>query len=129
LNEYGSKKNRKREAAALALIASRTIAEAADACGVSESTLYRWRQEPEFQAIVDRVKNEALNTASNNLAALSAGAVEVLQNIAYSETAPPAQRVSAARAMIETAFKLREQDEIIKRLDALERAQDEKGSG
>lgn len=91
------------------------------AAGVSESTLYRWRTEPEFKAIMDRVKADALDTASNNLAALSAGAVEVLQGIAYNEEAPPAQRVSAARAMLETAFKLREQDDIIKRLDALER--------
>jgi transposase-like protein len=121
LNEYGSKKPRKREAAALALISSQTITEAAQAAGISESTLYRWRQEPEFQAIISRVKAEALDNASNRLAALSTDAVSTLQEIAGNKSMPPTQRVSAARAMLETAFKLREQDEIISRLENLEK--------
>lgn len=127
MNEYGSKKPRKREAAALAMISSGTIAEAANAAGISQATLYRWRQEPEFQAIVNRVKSEALSNASNRLAALSTDAVSTLKDIADDKLTPPAQRVSAARTILETAFKAREQDEIIARLDNLEKITQENG--
>jgi len=127
LNDYGSKKSRKREAAALALISCQTVIEAATAAGISQTTLYRWRQEPEFQQIVTRVKSEALTTASNNLAAISSKAVKALTDVMDKDTTPEAQKVSAAKALLEMAFKLREQDEIITRLNTLEKAFDNKG--
>src|ERR687886_540740 len=47
---HGSKWDRKREQAILALLQEPTVEAAAKAVGVADVTLWRWMQQPDFQA-------------------------------------------------------------------------------
>ena len=105
-----------------ALLAAPTATEAAQLAGVGERTMKRFRALPAFQrayraAQADLVENAVCQSRQHLTGALSA-----LADITADETAPPAARVSAARASIEMALKLGEQSDILQRIEELEKS-------
>src|SRR5262249_19104839 len=82
--------------AIVALLGEPTVAKAAEACGITERTLYRWLAEPTFSRAFRRTRREAFTHAVGLCQRYSAGAVNALAKIAMDTTAPHASRVSAA---------------------------------
>lgn len=110
-----------RRARLVALLADgATTAEAAAQLGVSERMARRWRATPEVKAALDEIGREALRSASSSLARLVALAASALREIVADRQAPPAARVSAARAIVESSIRLREMGELEERLETLE---------
>jgi transposase-like protein len=60
---HGSKFNRKMEQAIAALLAHRTVEEAARAAGIGHNTLLRWMKRPEFKAAYREARRAAVSQA------------------------------------------------------------------
>ena len=110
----------KRDLAIAALLASRTHAAAAEACGISLRTLQRWLKEDAFAEAYRQAKYELVSGATMRLRSNGIEAVEALQEIAAGKENPPAARVSAARAILEFMFEAHEIEDLGTRLEKLE---------
>lgn len=117
----GPKFERHTDKAIMALLQTPDIATAAKTVGVAESTLWKWLQQPEFSEKYREAKRRALNIAISKLQQATGIAVETLKKVASDESAPASARVSAAKAIIETAIKATEIEELTERVDELER--------
>ena len=117
---HGEKLTRRQEVAVAALLATPTIGTAAEAAKVSESTLRRWLQRPDFAEAYQAARRQALAQTIGRLAQDSARAVGVLAEVMDNREAPPAVRASAAKALIELAMRGAELSDFAERLAAIE---------
>jgi hypothetical protein len=103
-----------------ALAGGATIAEGAEAGGVSSRTIDRWLREPGFREAVQKARTDLLDRAIGLLAAQAAQAIAVLTDIMTDPTAPAAARVSASRTVLEHPLRAREHGEMAARISELE---------
>jgi hypothetical protein len=109
------------EDAVMALVSHPTMIQAAQAAGINESTLWRWRKSPAFQKRYREVRRELMAQTSGLLQAAAVEAVGVLRAVATDLEAPPSQRVLAARTTLELAFRAADLDDVGARIDELEK--------
>ena len=108
------------EKALNALIATNTVKDAAKQCGLSEQTLFRYLKDTEFLAEF-RSRGRALYDASTaRIAQSTERAVYTLRR--NLDCKRPAAENRAAQILLENATKRIDTDEILKRLEALEDA-------
>jgi len=95
------------------------VSQAALKAGVSERTVYRRLQLPEFQARIDAFQEETLQRAA---AVLTAAAQEGIHSLValQDNSTPPNVRRAAARDILDMGLRLREAADLEKRLAALE---------
>src|SRR5215813_12184610 len=98
----------KQSRAIRALLLKKTMRDAAAAAGVTEITLWRWVQQPEFVKALTDASARALETAIASLQSACNDAVIVLRHVMTDLGAPASARVSAARTVLETAVRARE---------------------
>lgn len=120
MNGHGEKKSRKREQAIVALLAAPSVIDAARDCGVGESTLRRWLQEPAFMGCYRQARQRMLDAAINKLHCSTYQAADALLQIATNKRATSSSRVSAARAILEITIKLQDFQELERRIAELE---------
>ena len=120
-DEAGQGKQRKqaRMAAALALAVGETVAKAAKKAGISERTVYRWSQQSSFRNRVAELRARLVSEAVGKLSKSMASAAGVLDKLLKSED--EGTRLRAARAVLELTTKLRESEELERRITELER--------
>lgn len=123
------KMSRKMEAAIAALLTAPTIAQAAAAVGIAEITLWRWLQQDEFQARYQEAKRQAVAQAITRLQEVSGEAVSTLREIMLDPEAKDGARVTAAKSVLELAFKAVELEDLARRIDELEKILEQKGAG
>ena len=124
---HGQKYTRRHEAALAALLSEPTMEAAARKTGVSISTMSRLMEIPEFQEKYRQARRDSVSAATCALQRHAAGAVATLAAVMDNPEAPPAVRVSAARAVLELAYRAVEVEDVLARLDALEQARTEEG--
>ena len=95
----------------LALACGATVEAAARQCGLSERTIYRRLRDPAFQARLKQVRTDLVRRSAGLLSAASGEAVRTLLAL-MKDTAPPATRLGAARAVLELGIKVRELAEL-----------------
>src|SRR5262249_3574387 len=95
------------EALAAALAAGQTVPQAAAAGRVSERTVYRRLQSPEFRARVQQLRQEVLFQTSGRLAGAAGEAADVPRAL-LSDTAPRI-RLRAAVAVLHAMLRVHEQ--------------------
>jgi len=117
-----SAKSRKKEEAIAALLVNPTIAGAAKAMGVSEASLPRWLKEETFATNYRTARRQAVEVAIGLLQKASGAAVATLVSIMQDGEKPGSVRVSAARAVLDMAFKGMELQDMEVRLATLEAA-------
>ena len=110
-----------------ALVATRTVAEAAQSAGVSERTIYSRLADDDFRAEYERRQSMTLDAACKALQEAMTDAVEVLTSIMKEADASPATRISAARSVLDYGVKLTELTDLAARVAALEAAAKEAG--
>lgn len=110
----------RQERAIAALIASPTIREAADSLGLNEVTLYRWMREAEFQAAYRQARREVVAQAVARLQEACSTAVSTLIDVMGDGEASSSSRVTAARSVLELAFRAVEIEDLEARVTALE---------
>jgi hypothetical protein len=112
----------KQEQALVALLRHGTTRAAAAACGVNESTLWRYMQDAEFSRRYRAARGAVVEQTISMLQQASAAAVQALVNVMRDERAPASARVTAARTIIEQSVAgvqltdLRQEVEEIRRL-------------
>jgi hypothetical protein len=103
----------------LALACGATLEGAARQAGVSESTVRRRVQEPEFQRRLLALRADMVQRTSGALTAAGTTSVQTLLEL-QKTSSPPATRLGAAKAVLELGMKVRETAELEQRLTALE---------
>jgi hypothetical protein len=120
--ESSSKLTRKQEEAIVALLAQRSTEEAARVAGVGARTLYRWMEEPEFDAAYRKAKRTAFRQSVARLQQASSAAVSTLLKVMVDPATPPATKVRAADSVLGHSAKAIEIEDIEARVAALEAA-------
>jgi transposase-like protein len=121
MNEY-AELELGQERAIIALLSEPTLRAAAASAGISETTLWRWLREPIFKDAYRKARSDALAQATAKLQALAAEAVETLVEIHRNREISAHIRVSAARAVLDLAYKVHEIEDLEARIEALEEA-------
>jgi hypothetical protein len=103
-----------------ALLTAGNLQLAAQAAGVSISTLRRWRQLPAFQEALAAERREIFSLTRGTLAAGMLEGLATLRSLALHAHTPPAVRVTASIALVKFALAVYEQESIEERLHALE---------
>lgn len=124
---HGEKLSRKQEQAIAALLSADTIKAAAASCGISEVSLWRWMQLPEFQAQYRQARRQVVERAVSELQAATGEAVETLRRNLHCENA--AVEIRAAQIIIEQAVKGIELIDLQERLDRLESIMESRNKG
>ena len=115
---HGQKTDRREEQAIAALLAHPTVPEAAAEAGVSAPTLYRWLQQPEFQASYRAARQQLVEVAIARLQQAAAQAVETLQrNLTCGQ---PGAEIRAALGILDQAIKGGERLDVVARLEEVE---------
>src|SRR5438034_2765520 len=99
----------------MALACGATIEAAAQKVGVSQATVYRRLQDPEFQKRLQQLRSDMVKRASSTLNAAGVEAVKTLLALLQSGV-PPAVRLGAARSILEIGIKMREVTDLEERL-------------
>lgn len=126
---HGEKRSRREDAAIAALLAEPTISQAASTARISEPTLLRWLAEPSFKARYREARRQLVEHAVSGLQQAAGKAVSALVTIAEDEAAPPAARVSAAKAILDQTFRGLETFDLAEEIAALKRQFAEGGDG
>ena len=120
---HGAKTAARREQAILALLAARTLSDAATQCGVNERTLRRWMTEdPAFKAEYDRARAATFQLGLHRAQTLMGRAVDVLDALLAPTTAPAVQ-LGAARTIVELGLHEHDAQTILRKLTEIEQAQ------
>jgi hypothetical protein len=120
MNGHGEKMSKREAAFMFALLSCGTLDEAAQAAGISSSTARRWHSRDDFQASFRKMQDEVLGHSLSLLKASMADAVATLRGIMCDGGNPPSARASAARTLLDNAFRAVDAADILKRIEALE---------
>ena len=113
--------NERQRIAANFLARGTTIRETARKIGVSEKSVYTWRQRPAVQQAISRIQQELLSeTGGMNISTIPA-AIQVLDSIINDEDARAADRISAARTLMSGAQAYQERRILERQIADLER--------
>jgi DNA-binding transcriptional MerR regulator len=119
---HGAKFGRKKEEAVAALLSQRNIEEAARAVGVTPSTLLRWQKIPEFRDEYRRARREVVSQAVAWLQQSTGFATSAILKLMSDPNVPPAVRLRAAELVHALSNKGIELEDLLERLEALEKA-------
>jgi hypothetical protein len=122
MRDKRSKLSRKQQVAIAALLESDTIKTAAQTAQVGEATIYRWLQNHDFQCAFRDAKRLVVEQAVTNLQRACGKAVETLLTIMQDADNPATARVSCAKAILDTAIKAVEINDLASRIERLEEA-------
>ena len=103
-----------------ALLGARTVKEAAALAGIAETTGYRFMSRPRFRAELQRVQDMLLQQALGATLGMLTDALHTLSEVMNDQSAAPAVRVSAARAVLEIGIRFAEYAALAERVAALE---------
>ena len=115
---HGEKMTRKQEQAVAALLSERTVKAAAAACGVSEVTLWRWLQDPDFRGRYREARRMVVERAIGELQQACGEAVGALKRNLTCGSA--AVEVRSAQVILEQAVKAVELIDLQGRVERLE---------
>ena len=119
--DLSEKLTRKQQQAIVALLANRTVEEAARACHTPGRTLFRWLKDPDFNTAYRAAKKAAYEQGIARLHHLNSAAVSTLGKVMLDLATPPAAKIRAADSILNHTLKAIENEEIEARLTELER--------
>src|SRR4029453_10696766 len=102
---HGEKLSRKQEALISALLTAPRLADAAQTAGIGEVTAWRWLKDATFQTAYRAARRAVVQHAITQVQQATGEAVETLRSVMQDAEAPASARVSAAKAVLETAIK------------------------
>lgn len=110
-----------KEKALSALLTSETRAAAAEKAGISDRTLRSYLSDPDFNAEYQQRKRKLLSDATHQIQQSMKIAVSTLKSIIQSKGSKDSDRISAARLILEFGLKYTEINDILTRVEELER--------
>ena len=120
---HGAKLPRLQEAAidALLSLGNRNHTDVAASIGISTKTLRRWMQLPDFNDAYLRARRQVVSLSNGRLQQGTSLATLLLLKFVTDPSLKPAHRLRAARTVLELAAKSLEDDDVLLRLDRLEK--------
>lgn len=94
---------------------------AAQAAGISTRALRSYLADPAFAAELQRLQDEQINDAAQRGRQSMTGAMDALRSIMDDESQNGQTRVQAARSILEYSLRLDERENVLRRIDELER--------
>ena len=123
---HGAKSAAVREQAVLALLSEKTLGAAAEKCGVNEKTLRRWLAGDEaFKTAYAEARQATFEAGMGRIQALTARAVETLEELLDANEHPNV-RLGAARTVAEMGIHQHDAETILRKLEAIEAAQQQR---
>lgn len=113
---------KKHDRAMAALLSSDTQAEAAAKCGISDRTLRAYLADPAFNAEYQRRKRQLVSDATRQIQSNYNAAICALREVLDGEKSTAGEKISAARALLEYGLRFTEINDIMVRLEDIERA-------
>lgn len=110
----------KQQQAIIALLTQPTITGAAVSIGINPKTLHEWLKQPDFREAYAEARDQTMDQAITRLQQAISKAIDTLIAIMGSDLAKDAARVTAARTILDMAFKAYELEQIAERLTKLE---------
>ena len=126
---HGEKMSRKQEQAIINMLIFPTISEAAKQTGISEVTLWRWLQLSDFADKYRAAKRQAVSQAIARLQQATVMAVDTLTDVMQSVEAKDSSKVTAAKVVLEMAFKAVEVEDLAAKVEELEQLIQERLEG
>ena len=123
---HGERRTRAEGQFLAALLSSPSIAEAARYAGISERSAARWMADPAFRERLRSAQDEIVGHSLSRLKVSINESLDTLRGIMNNSDEPAGARVTAARVMLDNAIKVIETTDIIRRIEALEAAQETK---
>jgi transposase len=117
----------KQTAVMVQLLAGAGAEQAAKTVGVGERTVWTWLSTPLFKNELRSRQRQALEGVTRKLQASSSKAVEALERVLGDPMAPHAAVVSAAKAVLDMAYRGVELGDLAERLEELEAAAEQAG--
>lgn len=117
---HGEKVTRKQELTIAALLTAPSVGAAAQQAGIAEPTLYRWLKDAAFQTAYRDARRQVVQHAIVQVQRATGEAVETLRAVMQDPEAPASAKVSAAKAILETAVKAVELEDLEARIAMLE---------
>src|SRR5690349_16746190 len=112
-------KARQKDLFLAALLTQPTILQAATAAGLSETTAQRWLKEDAFKKAYAEARRRGLDEAMACLQHAMLGAVAVLRGVMLAPDTRPAQKIVAARTILELGLRTFEVEELEHRIAGL----------
>lgn len=116
----GLQRKKNEDALLLALACGASVDAAAKKYQLSERTIYRRLEDPDFRHRLQLIRGGMIQRASAMLSAAAGEAVRTLLSL-QKESVTPAVRLGAARAILEIGIKLRHLVDMEERLTEVER--------
>ena len=104
-----------------ALMATATNAEAAQVAGLSQTQLYHRMRSDVFKRKLAEARGRLLDGATAALQARMGEAVDTMTKVMHDPETPAQTRLNAAEAILRNSLKLSERNDILSRLEVLER--------
>jgi hypothetical protein len=102
-----------------ALLSSPSVAQAARVVGLSERTLFRKLEDPDFQEQLTAARRRTFGVTLNRIASLSGEAVTVLEGLLRNRKVAPAVRARIGLGIIAHACEGMDITELFQRVDGL----------
>ena len=125
ITEELSKYNKKQTEFILALLQTDNISKSAKIAGISEITAHKWLK-TSLKDDINKLRKIYIENNLKRLEFASIKATETLIDILQDENCSKSVKLSSAKLIIEYTLKAREQDEIISRLNNIEKRINEK---
>ncbi len=103
-----------------AILTSDTMEKASEQAGVSRGTLYRWLKEDLFKNELKKARQQLVEQSGLKLQRAMGQAIKTLLEICKDKDATAGARVSAARSILENAFKVADSEELEEKVRRLE---------
>lgn len=113
------------ERALSALLTSKTKLEAAEKAGITDRTMRRYFENPEFCQRYREAFAGVIEDATRQAQALLMPALSTLQTVMEDEEIPAQARITAAKSIVDYSLKLTEQADVLEQLRELERWKEE----
>lgn len=110
----------KKEKLAINLITQKSIKDAAEAVGVSESAVYRLKRTAAFQELLKQTKEALFKEAMQKAQGMTLGALNTLNEIRADPNCTDSARVASAKAIIELGMEMSDREMIYDRLQEVE---------
>lgn len=116
----GGPKINKKELAITALLTANSVEQAAEMVGISDSSIYRWMKDRDFQKEYREARQACIVQAVSRLASLNMKAVNTIETLLDDELVPPHTKLLAAKTVLELSFKGMETLDLVLRIEELE---------
>lgn len=127
--KYGEAMDRRKEQAMAALLECPTHTEAAEAAGISQSTLRKYLRDPDFKAEYERKQKDLVSSACDEGKKSLHLAISTLRAVCKSTDDSAQTRVQAARSLLDYTIKLIEIADLDERITTLEKEREKHDQG